>query len=67
MRRMMNVLDVSTRFENQWVVLDRGQNIVDFGTDLESLWTKHRSAEAKVTFYFASAFRPEQGPVENGQ
>ncbi len=52
---MMNVLEVSERYENQWVVLDRGQNVLDFGPDLTHLWEKHRHAEAKVTFYYASA------------
>jgi hypothetical protein len=67
MRRMMNVLDVSERYENQWVVLDRGQNVLDFGTDLEQLWAKHHKTEAKVTFYFASAFQPQKGGEDHGQ
>jgi hypothetical protein len=55
-QRMMNVLDVSEKYENQWVVLDRGQNVLDFGPNLSDLWDRHRKTDAKVTFYFASAF-----------
>lgn len=51
----MNVLDVSRRYENQWVVLDRGQNVVDHGPSLEELYTRHKEAAPKLTFYFASA------------
>lgn len=58
---MMNVLEVSERYENQWVVLDRGQNVLDFGPDLSALWTKHHDAGGRVTFYFASAFEAPAG------
>lgn len=51
----MNVLDFSRRFENQWVVLDRGQSVVDHGPDLEELYSRHRERAAKLTFYYASA------------
>lgn len=51
----MNVLDVSRRFQDQWVVLDRGQNVVDHGTNLEELYTRHKETAPRLTFYFASA------------
>ncbi len=54
---MMNVLEVSERYRDQWVVLDRGQNVLDFGPDLETLWSKHKGSDAKLTFYFASALQ----------
>ena len=49
---MINVLDISRRYCNQWVVLDRSQKIVDHGSDLAALCKKHR--HGKLTFYFAS-------------
>lgn len=51
----MNVLDLTARVENQWVVLDRGQNLVDYGTDLSELYARHKDAAGSLTFYFASA------------
>ena len=60
----MNVLDVSKRYENQWVVLDRGQNVVDHGTSLEELFTRHKEAAPRLTFYYASALAPDaMGPL----
>jgi hypothetical protein len=50
----MNVLDLN-RAESQWVVLDRGQNIVDHGPDLEALYRRHKEAVGSLTFYFATA------------
>lgn len=50
---MMNVLEVSRRFQDQWVVLDRSQQVVDHGDDLQALWRKHQGT--RLTFYFASA------------
>lgn len=52
---MINVLEVGTKYKNQWVVLDRGQNVVDFGPDLTALWEKHKPAVARLTFYYASS------------
>lgn len=51
----MNVLDVSRRYENQWVVLDRAQNVVDYGPDLQELYARHHELAGRLTFYFASA------------
>ena len=55
---MMNVLDVSRKYENQWVVLDRGQNVVDSGPELTDLYARHRAAVNRLTFYYASAVLP---------
>lgn len=55
---MLNILDVSARFENQWLVLDKLQNVVDHGPELLELWEKHQRAAARLTFYFASSARP---------
>ena len=52
---MINILDVSRKYENQWIVLDRSQNVVDFGPDLEELWEKYSGIVSHLTFYFASA------------
>jgi len=49
----MNVLDLR-RNPNQWVVLDRGQNVIDHGIDLQKLYARHKEAAASLTFYFAS-------------
>ena len=40
---------------SQWVVLDRGQNLVDHGPDLAELYERHKQALDALTFYFASA------------
>lgn len=53
----MNVLDLR-RNPNQWVVLDRGQNVIDHGADLQELYARHKDAAAALTFYFASGERP---------
>ena len=50
---MINVLDISRRFQDQWIVLDRSLNVVDCGPDLQALCRKHQGA--RLTFYFASA------------
>ena len=50
----MNVLDLKSS-HHQWVVLDRGQNLVDHGPDLQELYARHRDAAASLTFYFASS------------
>lgn len=55
----MNVLDVSKRYENQWVVLDRGQNVVDHGPSLEELYSRHKDVAPRLTFYYASAVMPD--------
>lgn len=52
---MINVLEVSTRFQDEWVVLDRSQRVVDHGPDLQQLWRKHHGLS--LTFYFASGQR----------
>ena len=49
------VVDLSIRTENQWVVLDRGQNLIDFGPDLEALYSRHKQEVGSLTFYFACA------------
>ena len=51
---MLNFLEISAWFENEWVVLDRKQQVVDHGKDLEALWEKHEGETGKLTFYFAS-------------
>lgn len=47
----MNVLDLR-RNPNQWVVLDRGQNVIDHGADLQELYARHKEAADTLTFYF---------------
>ena len=54
---MLNILDISAWFENEWVVLDKLQHVVDHGPDLEELWSKHENATSKLTLYFASSLR----------
>jgi hypothetical protein len=54
---MLNILEVSERYEDQWVVLDKVQNVLDHGADLDELWSRHESALPKLTFYFASSSR----------
>lgn len=53
----MTELDLR-RNPNQWVVLDRGQNVVDHGRDLQELYARHKDAAGSLTFYFASASLP---------
>jgi hypothetical protein len=52
---MLNILDVSRTYENQWIVLDKRQNVVDHGPDLEALWDKYADIVSHLTFYFAAA------------
>jgi hypothetical protein len=52
---MINVLDLSEKYTDQWIVLDRSQKIVDAGPDLQVLWRKH--GRARFTYYFASPVR----------
>ena len=54
---MMNVLEVSRRYRDQWVVLDGRQTVLDHGPELKPLWDKH-SVGKKRTFYFAAGMRP---------
>jgi hypothetical protein len=49
---MINVLDISEKYTDQWVVLDHSQRVVDAGPDLKALWRKH--GRARLTFYYAS-------------
>ena len=49
---MINVLDISRRFTDQWVVLDRRLKVVDSGNDLAALAKKHGGG--RMTFYYAS-------------
>ena len=51
----MLVMDLKPRTESQWVVLDRGQNLVDHGPDLGELYSRHKDALSSLTFYFATA------------
>jgi hypothetical protein len=51
----MIVMDLTPRTESQWVVLDRGQNLVDHGPDLAELYSRHKQALSSLTFYFATA------------
>ncbi len=55
---MLNILDISAWFEDEWVVLDKRQEVIDHGKDLEELWDKHEESAGKLTFYFASSLRP---------
>ena len=52
---MINVLDFSTQYTDQWVVLDRSQRVIDHGNDLQGLFRKYRNG--RVTFYFACGHR----------
>jgi hypothetical protein len=53
----MNVVELKPQVKDQWVVLDRGQNVVDYGPDLEELYARHKEAARSLTFYFATACR----------
>jgi hypothetical protein len=55
---MLNIMEYSARYENEWVVLDKQHNVIDHGTDLESLWDRNAELLPKLTFYFASSQRP---------
>jgi len=50
---MTNFLDISRCYQNQWVVLDAGHNVLDHGEDFAALRARH--AGARRTFYFASS------------
>ncbi len=52
---MINTLEMSRLYENQWVGLDRRKNVVDFGPRLDALWSKYNAMVGKMTFYFAAA------------
>jgi hypothetical protein len=54
---MINVLEVSRLYCNQWVVLDRSLKVLDHGPDLQFLWSKYGSLSSRLTFYFASSFQ----------
>jgi hypothetical protein len=49
---MINILEVSQKFGNQWVVIDRSRRIIDHGAELSTLYHKH--GPAGKTFYFAA-------------
>ena len=49
---MINILEFSSRFQNQWVVIDRSRKIVDHGADFHALYRKHHGG--RMTFYFAA-------------
>ena len=53
---MINVLEISRLYENEWIVLDRALNVLDHGPDLLDLWSKYEGMTSRLTFYFASAF-----------
>jgi hypothetical protein len=50
---MINLIDLARRFENEWIVLDRGHNVVDHGPELQTLQEKHEGD--RRIFYFVSA------------
>ena len=51
---MINSLELSRLYENQWVVLDRRSRVVvDSGPDLTALLAKYAEVPA-LTFYFAA-------------
>ena len=50
---MTNFLDISRRYQDQWVVLDSRHNVVDHGEDFAALRVRHSGA--RRTFYFASS------------
>ena len=49
----INLLDIARRFQDLWIVLDRGLNVVDSGDDLQTLCRKH--AGMRRTYYFVNA------------
>ncbi|MDE2038699.1 MAG: hypothetical protein KGO96_10785 [Elusimicrobia bacterium] len=49
---MINILEVSEKFQGQWLALDKSQRVVDYGPDLKTLSLKHRGKT--MTFYFAA-------------
>lgn len=52
---MINTLEMSRLYKNQWVVLDRNRNVLDCAPQLEILWVKYSAILEKITFYFAAA------------
>ncbi|MBI5631217.1 MAG: hypothetical protein HY921_10080 [Elusimicrobia bacterium] len=58
MTTVINVLEVSRQYQNEWVVLDRRLNILDHGPDLALLWDKYGEISGRLTFYFASGMLP---------
>jgi hypothetical protein len=49
---MLDILDISRRFPNQWVVLENGRRVVDHGPELPPLRARHQGA--RRTFYLAA-------------
>jgi len=49
---MINPLDLSRYFKNQWIVLDHEYRVIDHGPELAELREKHSGAHR--TFYFVS-------------
>jgi hypothetical protein len=49
---MINLIDLSRRFENQWIVLDHSHTVIDHGPELQTLQVKHEGN--RRTFYFVS-------------
>lgn len=54
---MINILDVSRRYANEWVVLDPAQRVIDHGPELGPLCAKYAALTARLTFYFACDVR----------
>ena len=52
---MINVLELSRLYEDQWIVLDRCLQVLDHGPDLLELWARYEGMNSRLTFYFASA------------
>jgi hypothetical protein len=51
---MINVLDISRRYQDLWIALDHhSRSVVDQGPDLRELASRHRGR--RVTYYFANA------------
>ena len=51
----INILEMSRRYRNEWVVLDRGLNVLDRAADLETLKSRRGDRPSGVTFYFVGA------------
>lgn len=56
---MLNVLEISRLYPDQWVALDRGLRILGHGPDLRELWARFGEGSSRLTFYFASGFSQE--------
>ncbi|OGR57320.1 MAG: hypothetical protein A2X36_14650 [Elusimicrobia bacterium GWA2_69_24] len=50
---VIQVLELSRRYRNQWVVLDQRYNVLDHGGSLGDLRAKH-AAEGRRTFMLVS-------------